>query len=191
MKYSVSTNANNEHVKLRKNRISSKPIIDLNKFVDHERSTDMTELVYEKVIKLSKVSKVVKGGRRYKYCALVVVGNLCGKASAASAKAADAADAVVKAIKCASKLIINCAVVSPANLTYRISGACNATKVIITPTREGTGIRASNVVKAILDAFGVFDVSAKVFGSTNSHNVIGAVFNAFQKLHWHQQIWLT
>ncbi|MGP1930063.1 MAG: hypothetical protein ACTS79_01405 [Arsenophonus sp. ET-KM2-MAG3] len=166
----------------------SKPNVDLNEFVIHEKSTDMTELVYEKVVKLSKVSKVVKGGRRYKYCALVIVGNLCGKASAASAKAADAADAVVKAVKRASKLIINCAVISPESLTYRINGACNATKVLITPTREGTGVRASNVVKAILDAFGFFDVSAKLFGSTNSYNVIGAVFNAFEKLHWHQQI---
>ncbi|MGP1921869.1 MAG: hypothetical protein ACTS7C_00110 [Candidatus Hodgkinia cicadicola] len=171
--------------------MSSKPNVDLNKFTSFERSVGMNELTYEKVIKLSKVSKVVKGGRRYKYCALVIVGNLCGKASAASAKAADAADAVVKAVKRASKLTINSAVISPKGLTYKISGACNATKVIITPTREGTGIRASNVVKAILDAFGVLDVSAKLFGSTNCYNVIGAVFNAFKKLHWHQQVWLT
>ncbi|MGP1911777.1 MAG: hypothetical protein ACTS5A_01285, partial [Candidatus Hodgkinia cicadicola] len=69
---------------------SFKPNIDLNKFTNHEKFVESNELIYEKVIKLSKVSKVVKGGRRYKYCALVVVGNLCGKASFASAKAIDA-----------------------------------------------------------------------------------------------------
>ncbi len=163
--------------------MSSKPNVDLDKFISFERLTNKNELIYEKVIKLSKVSKVVKGGRRYKYCALVVVGNLCGKASAASAKAADAADAVIKAIKRASKLAISSSVISFENLTYKLSGTCNATKVIILPTREGTGIHASNVVKAVLDALGVSNVSAKLFGSTNSYNVIGAVFNALEKLH--------
>ncbi|MFP3040034.1 MAG: hypothetical protein ACTS4X_00240 [Candidatus Hodgkinia cicadicola] len=169
---------------------SFKPNIDLNKFTNYEKFVESNELIYEKVIKLSKVSKVVKGGRRYKYCALVVVGNLCGKASFASAKAVDAADAVVKAIKKASKLTINSATLTSRKITYKINGAYNATRVIITPTREGVGIRGNNVVKAVLDALGISDASAKLFGSTNSCNVIGAVFNAIEKLHWHQQIWV-
>ncbi|MGP1911259.1 MAG: hypothetical protein ACTS4T_00310 [Candidatus Hodgkinia cicadicola] len=164
--------------------------IDLNKFTNYGKNVEPNGLIYEKVIKLSKVSKVVKGGRRYKYCALVVVGNLCGKASSASAKAVDAADAVVKAIKKAAKLTINSAILVSRKITYKVNGAYNATRVVITPTREGVGIRGNNVVKAVLDALGILDASAKLFGSTNPCNVIGAVFNAIEKLHWHQHIWM-
>ncbi|MFP3018917.1 MAG: hypothetical protein ACEY26_00165 [Candidatus Hodgkinia cicadicola] len=189
MRYFVSATAVGDYVKGEKFRMPVKSNVDLNKFTNFEEPTDVSDLIYEKVIKLSKVSKVVKGGRRYKYCALVVVGNLCGKASVASAKASDAADAVSKAVKRAMKLTINSAGIRPERVFYKITGTCNATKVVITPTREGAGVRAGNVVKAVLDAFGVSDISAKLFGSTNSHNVIGAIFNAFEKLQWHQKVW--
>ncbi|MGP1911619.1 MAG: hypothetical protein ACTS5A_00455 [Candidatus Hodgkinia cicadicola] len=180
----------NKQSKHRGIQTTSKPNIDFKKNPNYGETVESDELIYEKVIKLSKVSKVVKGGRRYKYCALVVVGNLCGKASSASAKAVDAADAVVKAIKKASKLTINSAKLISRKITYKINGAYNATRVIITPTREGVGIRGNNVVKAVLDALGILDASAKLFGSTNPCNVIGAVFNAIEKLHWHQQVWM-
>ncbi|MFP3039001.1 MAG: hypothetical protein ACKEQK_00605 [Candidatus Hodgkinia cicadicola] len=182
MKYSFTT-SNGKYSKNKKNRASLKPEVDLNRLLTLEKPNDLTEFIYEKVIKLFKVSKVVKGGRRYKYCALVVVGDLCARSAAASAKASDAADAVVKAVNRASKVANNAAPINLRKLTYKLIGKYNATKVIIMPTKKGVGVRAGNVVRAIFDSIGISDVSAKVFGSTNAHNVIRAVFNAFEKFN--------
>ncbi len=143
---------------------------------------------YEKLIKLTKVSKVVRGGRKYRYCALVVVGTTCGQVGFCNAKANDAQDAAIKATQRAASAMISVPLITNGKLTYDISGSYNNTKVLIRPSREGTGIRAGNTVRAILDALGIKDVNAKIIGSNTPHNVIKAVFNALKALNRHYKL---
>ncbi|MFP3038305.1 MAG: hypothetical protein ACKFI0_00155 [Candidatus Hodgkinia cicadicola] len=141
------------------NRHPTKPSVDLNaiagrRAVDEDDDSDECETgpVYEKVLKLTKVCKVVRGGRRYKYSALVVVGDVCGKVGAASAKAGDAVEAAAKASRRALAAMIRVPLTRKRQLVFDTEGVYNATRVVLRNAREGAGVRASSVVRSILDA---------------------------------------
>lgn len=175
------------------NRHPSKPSVDLSAItsrgVDVDEDSDECETgpAYEKVLKMTKVCKVVRGGRRYKYSALVVVGDVCGKVGAASAKAGDATEAAAKASRKALAAMIRIPLTRKGQLVFDTEGGYNATKVVLRNTRDGVGVRASSVVRSVLDAAGVTNVTAKLIGSTTPSNVVNAVFDAlFNLIRYHR-----
>ncbi|XXN13750.1 MAG: 30S ribosomal protein S5 [Candidatus Hodgkinia cicadicola] len=159
---------------------------ELNEFELTERET---ALEFEKVVQLRRVSKVVKGGRKYRYSALVVVGDTVGRVGAALAKAADAQDAAVKASQRAQAQIIFVPLTRECRLPFNIKGKHNNTKALIFNSKKGAGSKASNVVRAILDAMGAKDISVKLIGSKTPHNVVKAVLDALASLSNYCKMW--
>ncbi|XXN19716.1 MAG: 30S ribosomal protein S5 [Candidatus Hodgkinia cicadicola] len=144
---------------------------------------------FEKVVLLKRVSKVVKGGRKHRYSALVVVGDTAGCVGAAMAKAVDAQDAAIKASQRAHALVVDVPLIPGGILPFNIKGKHNNTKIIINNSRKGKGSKANNVTRAILDAMGAKDISVKLIGSRNPHNVVKAMFNALNMLINYCQLW--
>ncbi|AUG91522.1 30S ribosomal protein S5 [Candidatus Hodgkinia cicadicola] len=146
-------------------------------------------LAFEKVVLLRRVSKVVKGGRKHRYSALVVAGDAAGRVGAALAKAVDAQDAATKASQRAHARLLSVPLTREGTLPFNIKGKHNTTKVFISNSRRGMGNKASNVIRAVLDAMGAKDISAKLVGSKNPNNVIKAVFDALLMLSTHCRVW--
>ncbi len=147
-------------------------------FNESELADRKAALVFEKLVLLKRVSKVIKGGRRHRYSALVVAGSTTGRVGAALAKAVDAQDAAAKASQRAYARLLDVPLTRWGSLPFNIEGRHNNTKVFVFNSRSGIGNKASNVVRAVLDAMGAKDVSVKCVGSRNPHNVIKALFNA-------------
>ncbi|PIM96007.1 30S ribosomal protein S5 [Candidatus Hodgkinia cicadicola] len=150
---------------------------------------DGNTLLYEKIIKLTKVCRIVKGGRKYRYWALVVVGDMCGSVGFGMAKANEAQDAVIKSGRCAKNNMLKVPLGRNKELISNISGRYNSTKVLMWNNRNGIGIRASNAIRSIFDALGIKNVSAKIIGSRNPHNVIKATFTALKELNLRFRLW--
>lgn len=145
-----------------------------------ERTGDRPDLV-EKVIKISRVAKVVKGGRRFSFSALVIVGNGQGRVGFALGKANEVTEAIRKGIEKASKSMKQ--VVSDARtIPHPIIGRFGSSRVIMKPAVSGRGIVASGPVRAVMEAAGIADVSAKTLGSNNPHNVLKAALRALFEL---------
>ena len=135
----------------------------------------------EQVVKVYRCSTVVKGGRRFSFAALVVVGNRNGMVGFGYGKANEVPPAVEKAIKEARKNV------KPVNLLgtsipHQISGKFSATKIVLVPASEGTGVIAGGPARAVLELAGVHDVLTKVYGSTSAKNVVKATVNALENL---------
>ncbi len=154
-----------------------------------DSSLDKRTPLYERIIKLTKVCRVVKGGRKYKYLALVVVGDMCGKVGFGIAKASEVQDAVIKSGHYAQKHMLGVPLGKNKRLIYNVEGKYNSTKVLMWNSREGIGIRAGSTIRSILDALGIRNAGAKIIGSRNPHNVIRAVFNALQGLCIRFRLW--
>lgn len=134
----------------------------------------------EKVVALNRVTKVVKGGKRMKFSALVVVGNGKGKFGFATGKSGEVPDAIKKAVDRAKKNLIDVKMVKGGTIPHDIIGRFGATRVFLKPAPEGTGIIAGGPVRAILELSGVKNVYSKVYGSRNKINIIRATANALE-----------
>jgi len=147
---------------------------------------DATQLeLKEKVVVVKRVAKVVKGGKRFHFSALVAVGDGKGLVGVALGKANEVPDAIQKAIEKAKKNLIHVPT-HGTTLTYPVTGQHGASKVVFRPAAPGTGLIAGGGVRVVLELAGVHDVLSKSFGSTNAHNAIRASFDAFEKLStWH------
>lgn len=128
----------------------------------------------EKLVHVNRVAKVVKGGRRFAFAALVVVGDGKGKIGFASAKAKEVPDAVFKASQLAKKRMIRIPLKEGRTLHHDIVAKCGAGRVIMKSANAGTGVIAGGAMRAIFESLGVHDVVAKSIGSTNPHNLIRA-----------------
>lgn len=135
----------------------------------------------EKLVKLNRTAKVVKGGRRFSFSALTVVGDRSGNVGFGFGKANDVTEAIRKSIEKAKRAMIKMPVKS-GTVPHEIIGEYKATKVLIKPACPGSGIIAGGPVRAIMEAGGVTDVLSKCVGSRNSMNIVRAVFDGVDKL---------
>lgn len=136
---------------------------------------------YEKVVRISRVAKVTKGGKKLSFSALIVVGNMNGKAGFALEKAGEVADAIRKSLAKAKKSMVGISRVGT-TIPHEIIGHFGAAKVLLKPASEGTGIIASGSVRAILEAAGIKDILTKCLKSNNSVNVIKATMDGLSRL---------
>ena len=134
----------------------------------------------QKLLEASRVARVVKGGKRFSFRALVIIGNRKGKVSVGVAKGADLTDATQKAVTNAKKAIITVPIVN-ASIPHEIYQKFGASKVLIKPAPKGSGIIAGGAVRAILELAGVANASGKILGSTNKLNCARATIIALGK----------
>ena len=136
----------------------------------------------EKLVSINRVAKVVKGGRRFGFAALVVVGDRKGRVGYGSGKAREVPEAIRKATEQARRGMIRVPLREGRTLHHDIASSYGAGKVIVRAAKAGTGIIAGGPMRAIFEALGVQDVVAKSVGTSNPHNMIKATFSALTRV---------
>ena len=136
----------------------------------------------EKLVHVNRVSKVVKGGRRFSFNAIVVVGDGNGVVGHGLGKANEVSDAIQKGFDNAKKNLIRVPLTKSGSIYHQVVGKAGAGKVLLRPASEGTGVIAGVAVKNLLDVAGVHNILSKSQGSSNQHNMVKAAFQALKDL---------
>lgn len=142
----------------------------------------------EKVVNISRVTKVVKGGRRFSFSAFVVVGDKKGRVGFGHGKANEVPDSIKKAIKDAKNNLITVPIYKQITVPHTIEAKFLASKVLLKPAPKGKGIVASNTVRAVVELAGYTDIYTKTYGSRSKANIVRATLKALSALRTPEQI---
>ena len=148
---------------------------------DRSRERDTEKEFIEKLVKLNRTAKVVKGGRRFSFSALTVIGDRKGNVGYGFGKANDVSEAIRKSIEKAKRNMIPLPVKN-GTIPHEIEGNFKASRVFLKPACSGTGIIAGGPVRAIMEAGGVTDILSKSIGASSQYNVVKATFNCIQRM---------
>lgn len=141
----------------------------------------------ERVVKVNRCAKVVKGGRRFSFSALVVVGDREGQVGYALGKARENADAIRKATEMARRAMIKITM-KDRTIPHEVIGRCGAARVMLKPASKGTGVIAGGGARAVLDLVGIRDVLAKSLGADSPLNVVKATMNGLMQLRSREEV---
>ena len=136
----------------------------------------------ERVVAINRVAKVVKGGRRFSFAALVVAGNGKGQVGIGKGKAGEVPEAITKASRIAKKSLKTFKIHEGRTISHEVVGRFGAAKVIMMPANPGTGVIAGGAVRAVLESLGVKDILTKCVGTTNPKNAVRATLNGLAQL---------
>jgi len=162
------------------------PLAEIRDTAAGQMSGDGAELT-ERLISVNRVAKVVKGGRRFGFNALVAVGNGNGRVSIAMGKANDVTEAIRKAVEKAKKHLFTISVVN-GTIPHEVIGHWGAGRILLKPAGAGTGVIAGGPARAVLELAGIKNILTKCLGTTNSHNVAKATMDGLLHVKTREQI---